>query len=468
MFTGWPSLVLATTASVSLALSACGGGGGGGSTTPPGDGSTMSPSIEETFADSTKAANLAVAMRSAARALPRPGSVTQSSNVDNNNTTTDRVQITAEYGAGGPVLSVRNGAAWSITGEDDDVVSKRIAGGTLYVGAYSDIEPPSTRQVGGGDDGTQDIPLGTMILGAGVTISAGGGIAGQRGALDGEPGTFNCTGGCAVSGGTTTRGMWTFTPDRPPGAVDVSSSDAVAWSGSFNRDRLPGTRNGQQGYFRCLSQSCGHSTSTVSGRTRMMLSGVWIFVSSTTTTVTEPDDDYLALGIWLVVPDNAASAADYVFGAFADGNDPFLQSNLAAVAGTATYDGDASGVYSEKSAGTTEIGNFEGDIRLMADFGDANGLGTISGSVTNIEAGGDTLSGMLHLGSADIGAQNSGFFRGQASGTVEQRGYTGQWGGQFFGNGEPDGRPGSVAGTFGGYSTDDAVNFVGVFDAHKQ
>ena len=200
----------------------------------------------------------------------------------------------------------------------------------------------------------------------------------------------------------------------------------------------------------------------------MMLSGVWIFVPSTTTTVTEPDDDYLALGIWLVVPDNAASAADYVFGAFADGNDPFPQSNLAAVAGTATYDGDASGVYSEKSAGTTEIGNFEGDIRLMADFGDANGLGTIIGSVTNIEAGGDTLSGMLHLGSADIGAQNSGFFRGQASGTVEQRGYTGQWGGQFFGNGEPDGRPGSVAGTFGGYSTDDAVNFVGVFGAYKQ
>ena len=48
------------------------------------------------------------------------------------------------------------------------------------------------------------------------------------------------------------------------------------------------------------------------------------------------------------------------------------------------------------------------------------------------------------------------------------RRHLGQWGGQFFGNGETDRYPGSVAGTFGGQSDDNAVSFVGVFGAHKE
>ena len=54
------------------------------------------------------------------------------------------------------------------------------------------------------------------------------------------------------------------------------------------------------------------------------------------------------------------------------------------------------------------------------------------------------------------------------TGSDDEHSYTGHWGGQFFGNEEADGRPGSVAGTFGGHSTDDVVSFVGAFGAHKQ
>ena len=46
--------------------------------------------------------------------------------------------------------------------------------------------------------------------------------------------------------------------------------------------------------------------------------------------------------------------------------------------------------------------------------------------------------------------------------------FTGKWGGGFFGNGEPDGRPGSVAGTFGAATSGGDQGLVGVFSAYTQ
>ena len=123
-------------------------------------------------------------MGRAAEAQPRAGSVTQSSNVDSSNITTDQVDITAEYGSGGPSFSVDNGTAWSIGMNEGNPrrisgvappwqgaeLRKRIPGGTLYVDAYTDIEAPETRQIGGDNDGTRDVPLGTMILSSTVNI----------------------------------------------------------------------------------------------------------------------------------------------------------------------------------------------------------------------------------------------------------------------------------------------------------
>ncbi len=158
------------------------------------------------------------------------------------------MEVTVRYTQDNEILEVRNGTTWSIDTDEGNArqipdvtppwygaeLSKRIEGGVLYVDLYSDIEDPEKQQVDSGGDGTRDVQVGTMILGAGVTLSAGSGITGQRGTLDGEPGTFNCTGsgGCRVANGITTRGMWKFTPDRPPSAVDVSSSDTVAWNRS--------------------------------------------------------------------------------------------------------------------------------------------------------------------------------------------------------------------------------------------
>ena len=181
-----------------------------------------------------------------------------------------------------------------------------------------------------------------------------------------------------------------------------------------------------------------------------------------------PDTDYLAGGVWLYVPDTASSTDDYEFGVFADGSDPFTQSNIMALTGGATYRGDAVGVYSEKGASSTTIGNFDGDVRLTADFGAADSLGTISGVIDNFEVDGEASAGSLTLGEAAIGSANSGFFKGAVTGSDDSRTYAGKWGGQFFGNGAAStDHPGSVAGTFGGTSTDATVNFVGAFGAHR-
>ena len=429
MLTKSSSLVFAVAASVVLVLSGCGGGGDGGGAGMPDGGSmtrppTTIPTRGQAFADPTTAANTADAIARAAAAQPNPGSVTQSSNVDGNETTTDQVEITLQYTEDGEneAFVVRNGARWSIDTDEGNArqipgvsppwsgaeLSKRIKDGVLYVDLYSDVEHPTEVTTGG----TYNFTFPGINVG-GQFVSQGG-TTNLPAVLDGVNGRANCT-GCSFVYTTgqlqITAGSMTFTP------------------------------------------SGGSSPTTL---------------TAGTVTSTVPDADYLAGGVWLVVPDNAASAADYEFGAFGDGNDPFRQSHLMAVQGTASYDGAATGVYSEKMAGSTHIGYFDGDVTLTADFGGASDLGSISGSITDFEVDGDSVDGRLDLGSANIGSQDSGFFTGSVTGSDDERSYTGRWGGQFFGNGESDDRPGSVAGTFGGHSSDDAVNFVGVFGGHKQ
>lgn len=177
-----------------------------------------------------------------------------------------------------------------------------------------------------------------------------------------------------------------------------------------------------------------------------------------------------------MVPDNPASTDDFVFGAFADGSDPFRQDNLTALQGTACYDGKAAGVYSSRLSGITEIGYLDADVTLTASFGGTGDLGTINGSLSSFMVDGQPEEGTLILGAADIGSANSGFFRGRVTddGASDSRDFTGQWGGQFSGNRESDGRPGSVAGTFGARSTDlsdvggGEVSIVGAFGAHRR
>ena len=184
------------------------------------------------------------------------------------------------------------------------------------------------------------------------------------------------------------------------------------------------------------------------------------------------DSDYLAGGIWVRVPVDAASVADYEFGAFVDGNDPFRQASLAGLTGTATYSAEegATGVYSVRETNRNYF--VDADVTLRANFGDASSLGSIGGTLSNITGEGpetDSYDGVvITLGTASIGSADSGFFTGDTSSRGTDSAFTGKWGGQFYGNGGEGGRPGSVAGTFGGANADGSEAFVGAFGAYLQ
>ena len=184
------------------------------------------------------------------------------------------------------------------------------------------------------------------------------------------------------------------------------------------------------------------------------------------------NNDWMAAGIWGFIPDSQ-NISDFEFGAFADGGDPFEQSNLQALTGNAIYLGEAYGVYySSSGAGGEDSDLFNAAVRLEVDFGDAAGLGTVSGLISNVRDMDGSIAGNpeVTLGPASIGDADSGFFTGDSSMEFEDRSYAGKWGGQFLGNGAvATDSPSKVVGTFGvaAEETNAVGGLVGAFGASR-
>ena len=382
----------------------------------------------------------------AARNAPNPGSgaqssVTQSSNASNG-MTTDSVTTMVEYDNGQINFMVNNGSTWSIS--DDDTVlarpsgtssgvefdgvelKKSLAGGTLWVDVYSTIEPPTTETVSGVP---YDVQSGDQIVGLSCLGSSCSAET-MQGTLNDVQGTFTCPGSCSIQFGGITL-----------------------YSGSGKIDFTGATFNGL---------TVGVDTFAVASAMGI------VFTSEATTTQTVIDADYLSLGYWVYVPNGKTDVTDWQYGAFVDGSDPFDDSILRGVTSSATYRGPAAGMVI--NADETEEAYWVAAATLTADFGTSSQLGTIRGSVQDFvieDVPEDALS--VTLESAPIGGSNNGFFTGNAGFTY--RGVTdsdaGQWGGRFFGNGETDGKPGSVAGTFG-VSDGNGESLLGFFGAQKQ
>ena len=181
-----------------------------------------------------------------------------------------------------------------------------------------------------------------------------------------------------------------------------------------------------------------------------------------------PPSDHLAGGLWvLYVPDSATNVDDFVFGAFVDGNDPFEQSELSALTGVVTYEGegDVTLVYSDANLADRRNYFPEASVTLMVDFDNE----TVSGTIHSFDADGEPVNlnmAELTLEEANIGDSDSGFFSGDTRGTTP-KGVNGEgkWGGQFFGNG--DGAPKGVAGTFGFTTSNGEESVLGVFGASR-
>ena len=180
-----------------------------------------------------------------------------------------------------------------------------------------------------------------------------------------------------------------------------------------------------------------------------------------------PPSDHLAGGLWVYVPDSATNVDDFVFGAFVDGNDPFEQSELSALTGVVTYEGegDVTLVYSDENPAARRNYFTDASVTLRVDFDNE----TVSGTIHSFNADGEPVNlnmAELTLEEANIGDSNSGFFSGDTRGTTP-KGVDGEgkWGGQFFGNG--DGAPKGVAGTFGFTTSNGEESVLGVFGASR-
>ena len=180
----------------------------------------------------------------------------------------------------------------------------------------------------------------------------------------------------------------------------------------------------------------------------------------------EADTDYLAMGYWLFVrKEPSTSSTNYRLVVAAGGSDGFEPGNVAGLAGTATYEGPATGLHMKKTdaAAAPVFDYFTAKASLTADFGDANAVGAVSGTIAEgMTAGGEALPN-LTLESAAITSSGRNF-----DGDTSGDGLAGGWGGKFYSNGAAvTDHPGSVAGTFGAKTADDLESFIGAFAAYK-
>ena len=358
----------------------------------------------------------------AATAEPKEGSVVQSSNVESG-ITADSVEVGVTYNSESEQWAYRatktagmgGGIGATISSTSDEVLDRGNTPSNKFVELYKklphgrlwvDIYTDNTPVIGSAPSGIVDVPIGSMVLSGGISIRSGGSSR-LGGNFNGQVGTLSCPVGCSIVGGITTAGAWTFTPD-----------------------------------------SGGSAGSVV---------------------VVTQDTDYLAGGLWVYVPDNASSLADYEYGVFVDGNDKFMQANLAGLTGTAEYVGDdgVTGVFADESTGENTF--FNADVRLTANFGNDSVAGTISGVINNVMDGNSPIAGnpvlMLNVAMPDTG---SSLFTGDTSMTFKEETYAGKWGGQFYGNGDTaTDHPGSVAGTFGASIENGERSLLGVFGAYK-
>ena len=461
---------------VALSFSGCGGSGGGGAA---GGGQPFG-------SDSNVLRNAdSAAVAAAAGNAPNSGSVTQSSNGNgdqDNPTTTDVATATVGVDASTGELQwewerVSGTSTVSVSSESSsDFESIGLEdGGRLWVDIYTDFTPVATTTgmeppEGSSGGATVVVAVGDDVAFGGISggvinVNTGGGYT-SSGTHNGTPGTFTCDANCqirTVSGVVANVMNISFIPTPAGTGTVVEVGDEVTSDSSIVLGSR-GTLNGVPGRFDCSGSSCtlNQSNGRVTGVENIRFTPDDPTAATTTATYSD-DPDYLVGGIWVYAPDGASGPEDYEFGAFVDGNDPFTAANLGALTGTASYAGEATGVYTD----ATEDGNyfFDADVSLTANFD----TDLISGTMSGFEEDGEPVAGNPRLTLGEAGIQSTNFFSGDTSMTFGGDDFTGKWGGQFYGNGSSDtDHPGSVGGTFGGATAEGDKAFLGAFGAYRE
>ena len=198
-----------------------------------------------------------------------------------------------------------------------------------------------------------------------------------------------------------------------------------------------GTYNGAEGTYRCVATT-GSCSVTFNAKGQVIgNSASWVFVPDTGATSDVADADYLNYGFWLKRTTDEDGVLEYNEVETFAGSSVAPTGNIASgVAGSASYEGDAVGVYvhsvtnPDGTEASATSGHFSADASLTATFGqvqvsatDTDGtiaasmLNTITGTIDNFDlSGGEGNVWSVDL-SGDIDATD-GTFSGMAKGGV--------------------------------------------------
>ena len=214
-----------------------------------------------------------------------------------------------------------------------------------------------------------------------------------------------------------------------------------------------GTYNGTKGTYRCEGNSpctvtIGDTDTTTTGVQLGITetSGTWVFTPDKDATTDQPDYDYLHWGFWLKQTTDKDGAVTY------DEIETFAGSSVTAseggsdgldsVDGSASYKGDAMGVYvmnnykSDGSIDSASSGHFTADVSLEVNFKGssiaADDHGKVTGTINNFMLSGNEANSwsVALAGTRADGANNIGT-TGTAKGGVE--GKDGSFTATFYG-----------------------------------
>ena len=213
-----------------------------------------------------------------------------------------------------------------------------------------------------------------------------------------------------------------------------------------------GTYNGADGTYRCTATT-GSCSVTFNAKGEVIgNSDNWVFVPDKGATSDVPDSDYLNYGFWLKRTADSDGATTY------NEVETFASSSVAQttaltdVAGSASYEGGAVGVYvndvlnTDGTTASSTSGHFTADAELTATFGqvqvsdtDTDGtiatsmLNTIRGTIDNFELSGGEGNAWSVALSGDIVVADRDF-SGTAKGGVGDGSFSGMFHGEATGD----------------------------------
>ena len=177
-------------------------------------------------------------------------------------------------------------------------------------------------------------------------------------------------------------------------------------SGTINypagdKRQFGGTYDGADGMYVCEGDTCS-AKYTEDG---VQLTGTWTFVHVPGARTSTADDGFLSYGWWLQKNDKDEIVdVGPVF--YTKGGEAIDSTQFAALEGTATYEGAATGkyaIYSGAFSNRSEAGHFTAHAMLTADFAE-EASGSIEGTISKfMTAAGPKDGWMVHLGSTVLG-----------------------------------------------------------------